>query len=85
VIDGFLDSVGKAIDARVDERVAKRGRSDRVEREAQNLQVGVVLGSFGIGIPLTGAAGATAGTAGVVVVWIGIVLVNVAYALSRRR
>lgn len=47
--------------------------------------VGVALGSLGIGIPLTGAAGGTVGFAGVLVVWIGIVLVNFAYALGNRR
>jgi hypothetical protein len=39
---------------------------------------------MGIGIPLTGIAAGTAGLAGLLVCWIGIVLVNVAYAISRR-
>lgn len=82
LIEGFLERTGKAIDARVDARLAERGGSDR---HVPNPAVGVVLGSLGIGIPLTGAAGGTVGIAGILVVWIGIVLVNFAYALSRRR
>ena len=82
LIEGFLERTGKAIDARVDARLAQRQPRDR---ETSNVPVGVVLGSLGIGIPLTGAAGGTVGFAGVLAVWIEIVLVNFAYALGNRR
>ncbi len=82
LIEGFLDRIGKAIDARVDARLA---RSEPSDRQGSHVAVGVALGSLGIGIPLTGAAGGTVGFAGVLVVWIGIVFVNFAYALGNRR
>lgn len=40
--------------------------------------------SIALGIPLTAISSGTAGLPGLLVVWIGIVLVNVVYARSRR-
>ena len=77
VIDGFLERVGKAIDARVDERLAKRSKS------GANAQLPLAVISMVLGIPLSGVGGGTAGLAGLVVVWLGIVLVNLAFALRR--
>jgi hypothetical protein len=81
VIESFLDRVEKGIEARVDARLERHSGGRHDSREA----LGVVLGSLGIGIPLTGAAGGTTGLAGILVVWVGIVLVNFAYALARSR
>jgi hypothetical protein len=78
VIDGFLERVGKAIDARVDERLAK------LPGDGGRRQGSVVFISLLFGIPLTGIGAGTTGLAGLVVVWLGIVLVNFAYALRRR-
>jgi hypothetical protein len=78
VIDGFLERVGQAIDERVDQRLKKRG-GDGDERT-----IGLAVVSLLFGIPLTGIGAGTTGLAGLVVVWIGIVLVNFAYALRRR-
>jgi len=41
--------------------------------------------SIALGIPLTAIASGTAGLPGLLVVWIGIVLVNFVYARSRHR
>jgi hypothetical protein len=41
--------------------------------------------SIALGIPLTAIASGTAGLPGLLVVWIGIVLVNIVYARSRHR
>jgi hypothetical protein len=41
--------------------------------------------SLGIGIPISAIAGGTAGLAGLIVAWIGIVGVNVAFAWSQRK
>lgn len=40
--------------------------------------------SIAIGIPLTAIAGGVAGLPGLIVAWVGIVLVNTVYAQSRR-
>ena len=77
MIESFLANVGRAIDKRVDERLARQGSGD------DRTSVGVAIGSLALGIPLSGVAGGTAGAAGIVVVWIAIVLVNFAYALGR--
>ena len=45
----------------------------------------LAITSLGIGIPLSAIAGGTAGLAGLVVAWIGIVGVNVAFAWSQRK
>jgi hypothetical protein len=77
VIDGFLERVGQAIDERVDERLLKR-------RGREEGTIGLAVFSLLFGIPLTGIGAETTGLAGLVVVWVGIVLVNFAYALRRR-
>jgi hypothetical protein len=82
VVDAFVERIERRIDERVASRVGPRGRRD--DRDERSASIGVALGSMGIGIPLTGIAAGTAGLAGLLVCWIGIVLVNVAYALSRR-
>ena len=41
--------------------------------------------SLGVGVPLTAIGSGTAGLPGLLVVWIGIVLVNLAYGWSRRK
>jgi hypothetical protein len=79
VIDGFLERVGKAIDERVDQRLKKRGSDGDSEGT-----IGLAVVSLLFGIPLTGIGAGTTGLAGLVVVWLGIVLVNFAYALRRR-
>jgi len=82
LIEGFLERAGKAIDARVDARLE---RNEPPVPPPGSQPLAVALGSLGIGIPLTGAAGGTVGFAGVLVVWIGIAVVNLAYALGNRR
>jgi hypothetical protein len=77
VIDGFLERICKAIDERVDERLLKR-------RGREEGTIGLAVFSLLFGIPLTGIGAGTTGLAGLVVVWLGIVLVNFAYALRRR-
>jgi hypothetical protein len=78
VIDGFLERVGHAIDERVDQRLKKRGG------DGDEGTIGLAVVSLLFGIPLTGIGAGTTGLAGLLVVWIGIVLVNFAYALRRR-
>ena len=78
VIEGFLERVGKTIDERVDQRLKKHVRADGGEG-----RIGLAVVSLLFGIPLTGIGAGTTGLAGLVVVWTGIVLVNLAYALRR--
>jgi hypothetical protein len=45
----------------------------------------IALGSLALGIPLTAIASGEAGPGGLFLAWAGIVLVNIAAALGRRR
>ena len=82
VVEAFLDRIGAAIDARVDERLAQRA-APRPERSSHRGAVPLALGSMGIGIAVTGAAsGLDSGSALVAIVaWLVIAAVNIAYAL----
>jgi hypothetical protein len=80
VIDSFLDKVGREIDARVDARMAQRPR--KPARGPAPFALAVV--SLALGIPLTAIAAGISGLAGLLVVWIGITAINIAYALQAR-
>jgi tellurite resistance protein len=73
VIDSFLAKIEKQIDARVEQKVRERLPT---KRDRKN-QPQVALGSLGLAIPLVAIAGGTVGLAGVVVVALAIVIVNV--------
>jgi len=101
VLDPFLDRLDQSITARVDARVSEQVGQARgfVSPHAPGLpnaarsgrttgtDPGFVLGlvSLGAGIPVTAISSAIAGTWGLVVSWAGIVGVNIAHALGRRR
>jgi hypothetical protein len=76
--DEVVDALVEKIEKRLDERMRKAPR-----RHDQPWSPAVPLGSLGIAIPLTGAAGALTGLAGVIAVCVAIVLVNLAYAMRR--
>jgi hypothetical protein len=90
VVDSFLDKVGREIDARVDARVAAATRQvpeqpDRAPRRFS--EVAMVGLTMGLGIPLSAIAVAAgthpAGLWGLLVVWIAIAVINIAYAVRR--
>jgi hypothetical protein len=89
VLESFLDRVGTAIDARVDQRLAlgedERARPPRRPRSQNRVSVPLALGSMIIGIAATGAsAGLDHGGALVAIVaWVVIALVNLAHAANR--
>jgi len=91
VIESFLDKVGREIDARVDERLADarlpRGRGlARAPRQRSPFALAVI--SLVLGIPLSAIAVAAGsrpvGLGGLVVIWVAIALINVAYTLHVR-
>ena len=67
--DHVIDALVEKIEARLAER-RPAGFDPRM--------LPVALGSIGMGIPLTAIAASNSGLAAVIVVWIGIVLVNLA-------
>ena len=95
VIESFLDRVGREIDARVDARVAAGLRTSgspaepRSARPPKHAQPAVIaLGSMVLGIPLSAVAAAAgahpAGFWGLLVVWVAIAAINIAYAIRLR-
>jgi hypothetical protein len=86
VVDSFLDKVGREIDARVDARVAEQ-QTRRPPRERSAFAV--VIASMIFGIPLSAIAVGDgphpAGLAGLVVIWVAIAVINIAYATHVKR
>ncbi len=84
----FLARVQRDIDEQVDLRVQQQlatwkaanpgtwlSQRDRAQQAKE-----VMLGSLGIGVPLTIGAGIFGGIWGIVIVWVGLIIINVAWA-----
>jgi hypothetical protein len=96
VLESFVERVGREIDARVDARlaqaavrpVAPQPAPPPAKQPKQFSPLAMALGSIALGIPITAivvAAGThPVGFAGLLVVWIAIAVINVAYASKLR-
>lgn len=73
ILVGMQSSIEAQVDWRLQQRAAKSGSGS-----AKN--VGLILGSLGIGIPLMGIAGAFGGLPGIIAVCIMLISVNAAWA-----
>jgi hypothetical protein len=89
VIESFLDRVGREIDARVDARLAQQQAAqpparDRWAHSGSPMALAII--SMVLGIPISAivvAAGThPAGLLGLLVVWIAITAINIAYNVS---
>lgn len=78
VVDAFVERVERSIDARVDARLDTRGGGRA--RRGQGSLPALPIVSLGVAIPLTAIAGGIGGLLAILIVWIGIVAVNVAHA-----
>jgi len=80
---GYDDEIVDSLLAKIDQRLEVR--RPRRPAEAHDRR-GISLAGFSLilGIPITAIAGSQAGLAGIVVVWIGIVVVNLAHAARQR-
>jgi len=86
VLESFLDRVGTAIDARVDQRLAEDDRfSHRRSRGQNRVSTPLALGSMAMGIAVTGAASALdhGGALVAIVAWVVIALINLGQAANR--
>jgi len=79
VVAAFVERVERQIDARVDARLAERGGG----RARHDGWLSLPIASLGVAIPLTAIAGGIGGLVAILIVWIGIVAVNVAHARGR--
>jgi hypothetical protein len=89
VIESFLDRVGREIDARVDARLRQQQAEQppvQSRRGNSGSPMALAITSMALGIPISAIA-VTAGThpaglLGLLVVWIAIAVINVAYYTS---
>jgi hypothetical protein len=88
LVESFVD--------RLDESIARRVRAEMhmaggpsphpsPPRKSGNGSVPIALGSMGLAIPLTAIAAESGGPLALLLVWGGIVAINLAHALGRRR
>jgi urease accessory protein UreF len=75
----------EAVAERIQEATATRRRmSTETEKGERAVAVTVACVSLGVSIPVTAIAAVQAGLAGLVVVWLAIAVINVAFALRPR-
>jgi hypothetical protein len=84
IVDAFVDRVERAIDARVEERVAESRRARQDDDGIEGSRLALAFVSLGTGIPITAIAADEGGVVGIVVAWLGIVGVNIASGVKRR-
>lgn len=87
LVEGFIERLEETIDARVDARVAERQRGSAPQQsglDGNQLALGIVTTALAIPLTAIVAVGAGAGLLGAVIVWIGIAIVNIAAAISKR-
>jgi hypothetical protein len=86
VIESFLDKVGREVDARVDARLAQQAAQPPAQHGRGQSPMTLAITSMALGIPISAiavAAGAhPAGFMGLLVVWLVIGVINVAYDIS---
>lgn len=90
LVDSLAERLEGVIEARVEDRFAQRPPQAMpavlaAPALSPKMRLTLALGSMGIAVFATAAAGDFTGLPGVVVVWAGVVLVNVAAAFSPRR
>lgn len=87
LVESFVERIDAAIEARVDERVeqALKGRKSPSKPKNDDHVLALAIVSLGVAIPMTAIAGEFGGMVGILVTWIGIVLVNFAYSAGRIR
>ncbi|GAA0427473.1 hypothetical protein Acor_37610 [Acrocarpospora corrugata] len=83
LVDSFLEKLDREITARVRAEVATH--QGHKPPKPDNSHIPVALGSLGIAIPLTAIASSNAGVVGLFMTMGSVVLINLAYALGRRR
>ena len=86
VVESFLERLGPEIDARVDTRVTQELQAGTGQPRTPSMRLAIT--SMALGIPLTAIVtsngGNPAGLVGVLIIWLAIAIINVAYAISSR-
>jgi hypothetical protein len=78
----FVEAVAERIERAVAARRPAAAENDKAERA---MALTVVCVTLGVSIPVTAIAADQAGLAGLLVAWLALVAINVAFALRPRR
>ena len=85
VVESFIQRLSPEIDAKVDARVAQELEAGAGQPRTPSMRLAVT--SMVLGIPLTAIAATgdhPVGLIGVLIIWLAIAIINVAYAISSR-
>ncbi|MER7369412.1 hypothetical protein [Nonomuraea wenchangensis] len=93
LVESFADRLDETIAGRVRAELAAQGADTAAYRAGPrpkakspaSTMTPIVLGSLGIGVPLTAIAAGQAGLLGLAITWIAIVVINVAAASAVMR
>lgn len=83
LIDSMAARIEETVRRRYEAEVAQRNRDNAAATSGQGGRIAVAIVSLVLAIPMTAIAGAFGGLHGMVLIWVGIVLVNVAMAMRR--
>ena len=85
VVESFIQRLSPEIDAKVDARVAQELEAGAGQPRTPSMRLAVT--SMVLGIPLTAIVATgdhPVGLIGVLIIWLAIAIINVAYAISSR-
>ncbi|MFD2080355.1 hypothetical protein [Actinopolymorpha cephalotaxi] len=85
VVDSFVERIDAAIEARVAQEVKRARTSAPAARRDDGHALALAIVSLGVAIPLSAIAANFAGRDGLLLAWIGIIVVNLAFALGQLR
>lgn len=81
----FVEAVAERLERAVAARRPSAAESEKQDKADRAMALTVVCVSLGVSIPTTAIAVSQAGLPGLIVVWLAIVAINVAFALRPRR
>ncbi|MEU4509542.1 hypothetical protein AB0G05_08620 [Nonomuraea wenchangensis] len=91
LVESFADRLDETIAGRVRAELAAQGAGPEMygprpkAKSPGSAMTPIVLGSLGIGVPLTAIAAGQAGLLGLAIAWLAIVIINVAAASAIMR
>ena len=85
LVDSFVEKVEAALAVRQAGEMTASERAHKLRSQESNRAMVVAIVTAGVGIPLTAISLALVGMPALLVVWVGLVMINVAVAMGRRR
>ena len=82
-LDQLQDEINRQVDRRVEEQIARRKGGAGGAAPDKEMILGLALGSMGIAVPLSAIAGYFGHSAGLALVWVSIVIINIAWSQRR--